>query len=128
MSTEKKHIPELHHEHQDFMSAINFYRDDIKALTARLEEVVGKNTKTEVTSKIEHFQNQFIRQLEVADELEHEIKVHEMLLAENVSSNPVAYDHILVDDHKSLRSDMELFRKVYEELRKEFNKFIEEVI
>ena len=128
MNTGKKHIPELHNEHQDFMSSINFYRDDIKALQARLEEVAGKNTKVEVTSQIEHFQNQFIRQLEVADELEHKIKLHEQELAKNVADNPVAYQHRTTDDHATLRDEMETYKNIYTELRNHFNRFLEEVM
>ena len=128
MSTDKKHIPDLHNEHQEFMSSIHFYRDDIRALTARLEEVATKNTKTEVTSQIEHFQNQFIRQLEVADELEHEIKLHEKELAKNVSDNPVAYQHRTADDHATLRDDLDSYKKIYTDLRNEFNRFLEEVM
>lgn len=128
MNTGKKHIPELHNEHQDFMSSINFYRDDIKALQARLEEVAGKNTKVEVTSQIEHFQNQFIRQLEVADELEHKIKLHEQELAKNVADNPVSYQHRTTDDHSAVRNEMETYKNIYTELRNRFNRFLEEVM
>ena len=63
-SNPKKHIDELHFEHRIWTNNMKFYRDELKIFENRLEELVTRNTKLEVTAQIEHFQNQFILQRE----------------------------------------------------------------
>ncbi|MEK0814352.1 hypothetical protein OSI40_25380, partial [Mycobacterium ulcerans] len=69
-----KHLPELHQDINTWKTEVKFVRDDVKKLQRRLAEVAAKNTHREVLAQVEHFQNQFIRQLEVADELFHDLK------------------------------------------------------
>ena len=119
-----KHIDALHFEHELWKSEANFFADELKIYQKRLEYIAGKNTKEDVRKQIEHFQNQFIIQQMNLEDLNHEVKTHEKFLATFASEYPVAIDHQLFADHKIMHEKMEIFKKLYAELKKEFNDFL----
>ena len=43
MKTEVKYITDLHHEHIEFKSELNFYKDELVSFTHRLEEIARGN-------------------------------------------------------------------------------------
>lgn len=120
----KKHIDELHFEHRLWTNNMKFYYDEVRIFENRLEELVKRNTKIEVTSQIEHFQNQFIRQKEVAQELISKCGDHDKFLANQAQDHPIAIDHVLFADHTKLRDQVETFEKIYKELKAEFMSFL----
>ncbi len=124
MDQTKKYLHELHNEHRDFNSQLDFVVDELKTYTHRLEEVVTANTKQEIMQQVEHFQNQFIRHKEVIDELKSMIHHSEKELAQNAEENNVATDHRKTDDHAELRDQMESFNKIYNELKTEYLAFL----
>jgi hypothetical protein len=121
----RKHIDELHFEHRLWMNNMNFYRDEVTIFENRLGEIIQRNTKTEVTAQVEHFQNQFIRQREVAEELISKCKDHDKFLANQAKNHPIAIDHVLFADHTKLRDEVEMFDKIYRELKVEFMRFLQ---
>jgi hypothetical protein len=50
------------HEHQEWIKAMDFYKDDLQLLQKRLMEIAGKNNGHDTMAEVEHFQNQFIVQ------------------------------------------------------------------
>jgi hypothetical protein len=119
----KKHLTDLHNEHMEWIKSLQFYKDEIQLMTNRLQELVTTNSKTEILAQIEHFQNQFIRQSEVIDELKHDINQSENTIVEAVQSNPVAVNRQSAPDHIVLRDRFETFEKLFKEMKEEFNKF-----
>ena len=103
---------------------MQFYYDEVTTFEHRLEELVQRNTKTEVTSQIEHFQNQFIRQKEVAQEIMSKCRDHDKFLANQAKDHPIAIDHVLFADHTKLRDEADTFEKIYRELKDEFMSFL----
>ena len=73
--------------------------------------------------QIEHFQNQYIRQTEVIDELRHSVKQHENALEKQARDFAFGNDHHYYEEHSGLKEEVEQFRKIYTELRKEFMRF-----
>jgi hypothetical protein len=122
--TNNKHITDLHKEITEWKSNIEFTRDELKTYQNRLAEVAAKNNETEVMAEVEKYQNKFIRQFEVADELFHDLKIKDANYAELVKSNPVASDRRLTDDHVELRDKVETYVKLYSEDKSNFNSFI----
>src|SRR6187455_2073598 len=53
-------IDVLHSEHREWLSKLDFYKDDIMILRKRIEEIAMKNTSRDVLAMVEHFQTQFI--------------------------------------------------------------------
>ena len=124
MRAQQKHITELHTEHLDWLKQLQFYKDDVGVLEKRLEEVAVKNTGYETRAHVERFQNQFIRQNEVMDEMRHNIKQHENHIQAMVKANPVATDRKLVLDHTDLRQEFHRFVELYDQMREDFKHFL----
>jgi len=124
MGNKKKHLDELHFEHQLWLSEARFYVDELKIYQKRLEEVSAKNSDMEVKKQVEHFQNQFIIQKEQLDILTHEAAEHEQWLTNFARENPVAIDHHLFADHEAMHEKVDIFKKLYSELKTEFNRFL----
>ena len=120
----RKYIGDLHFELNLWINELKFYKDEIKIFNNRLEEIVAKNTAIEVLSELEHFQNQYIRENEVIDELRHELKQHENILEKEAKDHPVAIEHRYFEDHAELRDQVEQFKKIYGELKSNFMRFL----
>ena len=117
-------IGDLHFELNLWLNEFKFYKDEIKIFNHRLEDIVSRNTDKEVMKELEHFQNQYIRQIEVIDELRHEVKQHENKLENEAKDNPVAIEHRYFEDHSELRDQVEQFKKIYVDLKSEFMRFL----
>lgn len=121
----RKHIDELHFENVLNLNKLTFYKQEIEIFKKRLEEIAAKNTKTEVTASVEQFQNQFIRQLEVIDELEHAINEQEHDLAKRAQENVVAIDHVLFQTNQ-IPGEMMRFIELYNEMKHNYMRFLSE--
>lgn len=107
----------------EWKAAIESTRDAVRSMRSQLELLTLQKTDDESRVQIEHFQNQFIRQMEVADEMHHDLKQS----AKKISNNGqliVLHDDRPVDDPEVLQDRMHTFMKLYNELEKEFNDFI----
>lgn len=118
------YLSDLHFEHKQWVSELEFYAGQIASFEERLGEIAVRNTGAEVKSKLEQYQNQFIRQKEVIDELTHKINGHEDGLTTYAVAHPVAIDRTHFDDHGDLREEMEQFRTIYQELKDNYYKFV----
>lgn len=119
-----RYLGDLHHEHMIWLNNLQFRKEEIGILERRMEEVVTRNNQPEVMAQLEHFQNQYIRQREVIDELRHDIKQHENFLEKEAKDKPVAIDRRHFEDHTELRDRMETFEKLYMELKHDFYRWV----
>lgn len=124
-SKEKTHIDQLHYEHKIWIAYSSLYADELIIYQKLLEKIAAENSSAEIRKRIEHFQNQFIIQKEQIDILSHRINKHEQSLAYYAQKHPVAIDHVLFDDHTSLRSDRDIFDRIFRELKADFISFIQ---
>lgn len=115
-----------HAEHNDWMSKLKFYTDEISILKGRLEELVSKNNHKDVLTKVEHFQNQLIIQKNNIDEIMHVIKLDEVVLETEIDKNPIAVDHRSMPAHTDEKEMVDSFEKNFNELRAEFKTFAAE--
>jgi hypothetical protein len=120
---EKEFIYDQHQKHQDWLSRLDFYKEEIQILKERLQEITSKNNSSEVLVDVEHFQNQFIVQRNNIDELAHSIKVHEAKIVKEIESNPVAVEHRKMEAHEEEEDFMTYFEKNFSELRETYNRF-----
>jgi hypothetical protein len=117
-------IPKLHLEYRNWMNELSFCKEEIGIFEGHLENVVNRTTVTAVRAQVEHFQNQFIRQKEVVDELKHKLHISERQLAGFVKElSGLGLESIRMDNHSKLREDVKIFRKLYTELKEEFRRF-----
>ena len=123
-----KYMTELHADHKKWIEVLQFYSDELVSYNLRLEEVVKANSKVDIKSQIEHFQNQFIRQKEVIDILKHDVNLSEKNLQVVIASNPVATDRKRTSDEPELRDQMITFEKIFVEIKEEFKKFLATIL
>ena len=101
---------DLHFEHKQWRRELLFWKDELKSLQNRLNELVLRWTDKEVLAQLEHFQNQFMIQENTINELDNHINLHETNIAE----------------HIEFRNQMDIQRNLYSDLKKEFFRFLSE--
>ncbi len=118
------YISDLHFEHVAWNNELAFQRDELKTFQHRLEEVAPRYTNSEVLSKVEQFQNKFIRHFEVIDTLQHEVNEQENHLVTFAKNHPIAVDHVHFKDHADLREKVESQLGIYKDLKKNYLRFL----
>ena len=120
----KTNIYTQHEEHKKWLSELAFFKDEIKVMQKRIEEVVSKNTAKEVAVQIEHFQNQLLIQDTNISKMQHQINHDENAIKNSIQDNPIASDHRKAEDHTAEREMVENFEKHFKELKTELNTFL----
>jgi hypothetical protein len=117
-------IPKLHVEYRLWINELSFYKEEIAIFESHLEEIVNRHADVEIRARVEQFQNQFIREKEVIDELKHKLNISERQLAGFVKElSGLGLESIKMDNHGNLRGEMRTFRKIYNELKEAFRRF-----
>ncbi len=116
-------ISTLHNEHMQWLNLLEFYKDDIKILQKRIEEVAARNSDKEVLAYIEHFQNMLIMQKEKIDELSHDIRDHEKYLSQKVDVSHSKGGNQSALDHPEHRQKIKDFEKSFADMRLELLAF-----
>ena len=122
------YISDLHFEHVAWNNELSFQKDELKTFQHRLEEVTPRYTSSDVLSKVEQYQNKFIRHFEVIDILQHEINKHKHSLATFAKNHPIAINHIHFKDHTGMRDKIESQLSIYKDLKKGFMRFLTETM
>ncbi len=120
----RMHIDDLHFEHEQWKRELNFFKEEYKFFTNRLEEIASRYTKAEVMKELEHFQNQLYIQNNAIDQLLHDIKANEHELATYAESHPVAVDRVLFEDHEPLREQVSINRDIVTQFKSEYQRFL----
>jgi hypothetical protein len=117
-------IRSLHLEYQLWIRELIFFKEEIKIFENHLEMLISRNTGKVVHVRIEHFQNQFILQKEVIDQLRHDLHISERQLASFAHElSAEGIESIKMDNHVRLRDRFNTFRKIFKELKTEFRRF-----
>ena len=126
MATDTSRISALHFEHQLWTNELRFFEDEINIYEGYLSDLVTHSNDKEMLAKLEHFQNQFIRQKEVIDHMRHDIREHEHAISHFAEANPSysTSDEVRFEDHDDLRDRMDQFKRIYSDLKKEFYQFM----
>ena len=121
-------INELGSDLNTWLGTLRCYREEIMIFEHRMEELVARGglPKDELI-KLEHFQNQFIRQTEVIDELRHDLKQHENTLEAEATDRVIPRDHSIDIAQETLRDSMMTFETLYVELKAEYTEWLETV-
>lgn len=125
MPVEKIDVRNLHYENKVWKNELLFVADEIQVYENRLTDLVMGETPHEMLPKLEHFQNQFIREKEVIDHLKHDVNSHEHKLVEWVRTEKGNEESLAVK-HEALQERMAIFRKIFAELKGKFYQFLAE--
>lgn len=118
-------VNDIHYDHKIWENELNFYKRELKIFETRLEDMVRRDMPREMFRELEHFQNQFIRQKEVNDQFKNTIHRYEDAIKQLDSDSNLDTDSRHVEVHKGLEEDIRHNRKLYFELREEFNQYLE---
>ena len=121
-------LTEQHVAYREWLNRLAFYKDELKIMQNRIAEIAERNTKTDVLVQVEHFQNMLIIQKNQIDRLRHDIDKQEEELASLTLKNPVASDHRRVEFHPEQKQKIELFEKIFNELRHELIHWLTKVM
>ena len=112
----------VHFEHRLWVNELDFFADEIRIYERQLEELIRKSAEKDAMQELEQFQNQFIRQKEVLDTLQHDIHIHEQKLSEALKGDKeLPLDPVY---HNFLKDQMVSFRSIYAELKEKFYRFL----
>lgn len=118
-------IDELRTDLNTWLETLRCYREEIMIFEHRMEELIAqRKVSKEELGQLEHFQNQFIRQTEVIDELRHDLKQHENTLDAEPNDRSIPSEHSIDVSQESLRDGMMTFEKLYVELKGEFTEWL----
>lgn len=112
-----------HEENVDFLKRLEFYKEEIKILSGRLEEVASKNSAADCLVLVERFQNQLIVQRNNIDEIRHEVKQDENRLEAEINENETAVDRRSLPYHEREAELMAGFEKNFNDLRQDMKVF-----
>lgn len=116
--------PDLHFEHDNWIKEIEFWEDELKSFQNRLDELVTRWTDKQVLAQIEKFQNKFMIHEKAMDSVKNQIAMHETNMADHYRQNVDVLNKILVNKHLVIRDKMETQRNIYQDLKKEFFRFM----
>ena len=115
-------ISTSHFEHTLWVNELKFFEDELKIYEHQLENLVKKGDKS-FLPLLEQFQNKFIRQKEVLDELKHDIKIQEQGLGWAIKNNNYNQD-FYNNNHEIIRDKINIFKKIFNDLKNDFYKFL----
>jgi len=121
--TETKNLTELHAENVEWLGKLKEYEGELDHLDQKLAEVFQKSSTPDTAMKVERFQNQFIRQRDVLDELKQITRWDDRTL-DTIAHAISEPEKQSVPDHIILREKVQTFDKIYSELKEEFEKFM----
>ena len=121
-------LTEQHASYREWLNRLAFYKDELKIMQNRIAEIAERNTKTDVLAQVEHFQNMLIIQKNQIDRLRHDTDKQEEELVNLALKNPVASDHRRVEFHPEQKQKIELFEKIFNELRHELIHWLTKVM
>ena len=113
-------IEQFQEELQSWKRELSSSKEEIKSFEKELAGLAAHSHNRDIFPHIEHFQNNFIRQKEVIDELRHDLPDSPRRLESIFYASSNGGDH---DIHAELSDRMDMFRKLYQELREKFKQF-----
>lgn len=126
MSEKKIYLSDLYFDHKMWMNELAFYKEELSILQKRLDEVAERNTVKDMKATQGQMQSKLIRQKEVLDILEHDITLHQQELVQFAKDHPIALDHVMFTDHTAMRDRMDTYKKIYAEMKSDFQDFVAE--
>ena len=124
----KESINSLHHQYNDWLKELEFYKTEIVILENRLTKVATNNTSKEVLASVEHFQNKFILLKDRNDEVHHAVNLSKENVENMATEKPEQIGAKILNDQNQLKNNIAGFVATFAETRYEFNNFLSKVM
>ena len=115
---------DLHFEHQQWNRELDFWQDELKTFKHRLEELYKKWQHKELLTSLDHYENRFRIHSEKIHAFKQRIYAHELNMAQHSKVGDISIDRVSYTYHLDFREQMEVQREMYNELKKEYYKFL----
>lgn len=115
-----KHVSSVHN---NALSSLSFYEQEITVLQKRLDEIASKNTGREAEEGIGYFQNEFIIHQEKIDELKHAFHENQHQLEAQLTEMAGYAGEDTLRTNEQLFDDYLTEEKLLNGLRHEFLRF-----
>lgn len=115
---------DLRYDHHIWENELNFYKNELNIFEDRLTDMLQREPTNQLLRELEQFQNQFIRQKEVVDELNHKIHLYDDELIGIPAQIMLEEESKEMSHHKSLEEDLQTNRRLYFDLRNRFNLYL----
>jgi cell division septum initiation protein DivIVA len=109
-------IEQFQEELQSWKHELSSIKTEIRHFEHSLEKMGTHKLPKSLLAQLEHFQNSFICQKEVIDKLRHDLPDSRHKV-ENI------FNRLRVDAHHALNERMDMFRRIYEEVKSDFMRF-----
>lgn len=115
---------DLRYDHHIWENELNFYKNELSIFEDRLTDMIQRKPSKQLLRELEQFQNQFIRQKEVVDELNHKIHLYDDELNGMAAQIMLEKGSNEIAKHKTLEDDLQVNRRLYFDLRNRFNLYL----
>jgi hypothetical protein len=124
MEVSQHYSNDLRYDHHIWENELNFYKNELGIFEDRLVDMIKRKPSKSLLRELEQFQNQFIRQKEVVDELNHKIHLYDDELNGIPAQIMLTKESKEVNKHKNLEEDLQTNRRLYFDLRNRFNLYL----
>lgn len=118
------YITHMSNEHSSWMRGIAFYRDEIKILLERLNELTTDKTCKAGADQIEQYHNQILNYQNTMAELEQDIQANFKLIESDLEKRELHVSNSAMAQADSLRNRYIEVEKSFNEFRHAFNRFL----
>jgi len=124
MEISQHYSNDLRFDHHIWENELNFYKNELGIFEERLVDMLKRKPSKQLLRELEQFQNQFIRQKEVVDELNHKIHLYDDALRGIPAQIMLEKESNEIKKHKVLEDDLQTNRRIYFDLRNRFNLYL----
>jgi len=124
MEVSQHYSNDLRYDHHIWENELNFYKNELGIFEDRLVDMIKRKPSKSLLRELEQFQNQFIRQKEVVDELNHKIHLYDDELNGIPAQIMLTKESKEINKHKNLEDDLQTNRRLYFDLRNRFNLYL----
>jgi hypothetical protein len=124
MEISQHYSNDLRFDHHIWENELNFYKNELGIFEERLVDMLKRKPSKQLLRELEQFQNQFIRQKEVVDELNHKIHLYDDALRGIPAQIMLEKESNEIKNHKVLEDDLQTNRRIYFDLRNRFNLYL----
>ena len=115
---------DLRYDHNIWENELNFYKKELGIFETRLVEMLKRKPTRDLLRELEQYQNQFIRQKQVVDNVNHKIHLYDDELKGIPAEIMLTLDSSEISKHRELEGDIKITRKLYFELRDRFSSYL----
>ena len=123
-AAEKVPLPRLHQEYHLWMQELNFFKEEILLFETQLHQILTAHPCYTLGAEIIFFQHQFMKLKSMVEGLRTELQEAEKKLTRFVQAiYGMGLGSIKMDNHVTLREDIDAFKQSYTQLKNKFRLF-----